>query len=144
MSFRNPKSNGLPDCNPVKWKSQRPAPKLTALALMLLGGILIPVAVPGLGKDKKPQARTVSGTVFDEAENPIQGATVELADLQTGKVLDSYSQEGGQYQFTELRFDHDYTVKAMFKGASSEARKVSMFEMRTRLVLNLTLSKTNK
>ena len=36
---------------------------------------------------------------MDEAENTIQGATIELTDLQTEKVLDIYSQEAGQYQF---------------------------------------------
>ena len=81
---------------------------------------------------------------MDEAENPIQGATVELTDLQTGKVLDIYSQEGGQYQFTDLRFDHDYTVKATYKGSSSEVRQVSSFDTRSRLVLNLTILKTEQ
>jgi len=64
---------------------------------------------------------------------------VELVDAQTGKVLDIYSQEGGAYQFTDLSFDHDYTVKATFKGSSSEVRHVSSVDLRARLVLNLTI-----
>ena len=64
--------------------------------------------------------------MFDEAENTIQGATIELTDIQTGKVLDIYSQEGGQYQLSDLRFDHDYTVKATYKGLSSEVRRISI------------------
>ena len=144
MNFRDLTNNSSPDRNPVRRESHRRAPKLTAFTLMLLGGVLLLGAVTGLAKEKKPQTRTVSGVVFDETENPIQGATVELTDLQAGKVLDIYSQEGGQYQFTDLRFDHDYTVKAMYKGSSSEARRVSMFETRTRLILNLTIPKPKK
>ncbi len=67
---------------------------------MLLGGVLLLGAAAGLAKDKMPTSRTVSGVVMDEAENSIKGATIELTDLQTRKVLDIYSQEGGQYQFT--------------------------------------------
>jgi len=144
MSFRNLTSGASPDGNPVGRESPRRAPKLTGLTLMLLGGVLLLGAVTGLSKEKKPQSKTVSGTVFDEAENVIQGASVELKDLETGKVVDIYSQEGGQYQFTDLRFDHDYTVKATYKGSSSEERRVSMFDTRTRPVLNLTIHKPNK
>ena len=105
---------------------------------MLLG------AVGRTGEGQEPTSRTVSGVVIDEAENPIQGAMIELTDLQTKKVLDIYSQEGGQYQFTDLRFDHDYTVKATYKGSSSEVRQVSSIDTRWHLVLNLTIPKPNK
>jgi hypothetical protein len=111
---------------------------------MLLGGILFLGVVTGLAKEKKPQSKMVSGVVFDEAENVIQGATVELTDLQSHKVLDIYSQEGGHYQFTDLSFSHDYTVKATYHGLSSEVRHVSSMDLRSRPVLNLTLLKPNK
>ena len=107
-------------------------------SLALLGTVLAWVAVTGLAK-KTPPSKTVSGAVFDEAGNIIVGATVELTDRQSGKVLDIYSQQGGQYQFTDLRFDHDYTLKAMYKSGSSELRQVSSLDTRTRPVMNLTI-----
>ncbi len=128
----------------MRGPSHRSAPKLTALTLTLLGGVLLLGASAGLAKDKVPTSRTVSGVVMDEAENFIQGAMIELTDLQTKKVLDIYSQEGGQYQFTDLRFDHDYTIKATYKGSSSELRQISSFDTRWHMVLNLTLLKPNK
>jgi hypothetical protein len=109
-----------------------------------LAGILLLGAVTGLAKDKTPQSKTVSGVVTDETDNFIQGATIELKDLQSGKVLDIYSQEGGQYQFTDLRFDHDYTVQATYKDESSEVRQISSIDLRARLVVNLALLKPNK
>jgi hypothetical protein len=144
MSFRSLTSSASPDGKPARRESRPPAPGLTALILLLLGGILLLGAVTGLAKEKKPPSKTVSGVVMDEADNFIQGATVELTDLQTKKVLDIYSQEGGQYQFTDLRLDHDYTVQAMYKNSNSKVRQVSSFDTRTRPVLNLTLYKQTK
>ena len=111
---------------------------------MLAGGVLLLGAVTGWAKDRQPTTRTISGTVYDQAQNTIEGATIELKDVQTGKVLDIYSQEDGQYQYTGLRFDHDYTIKAMYKGAYSETRKISMLETRWTLTLNLTITKPAK
>jgi hypothetical protein len=144
MSLRILKISAVPCTHSVREGSYRRAPKRAALTLILLGGVWLLGTVTGLGKDKTPTTRTISGAVMDDAENPIEGATVELTDPQTSKVLDIYSQAGGQYQFTGLRFDHDYTVKAMFKGASSEVRRISMFETRWHLVLNLVIPKPKK
>jgi hypothetical protein len=144
MRFRNLTSSALPGGDPLRRESLRRAPKLIAFTLMLLGAVLLLWAATGLAKEKKPQTRTVIGVVTDDAENPIEGAAVELADRQTGKVLDIYSQDGGHYQYTDLRFDHDYTVKATYQGASSEVRQASSLDTRTPLVLNLTIPKPNK
>ena len=144
MNFRNLNTSASPGGNPVRSEVHLPASKRTSLTLLLLAGILLLGAVTGLAKDKTPQSKTVSGVVTDETDNFIQGATIELKDLQSGKVLDIYSQEGGQYQFTDLRFDHDYTVQATYKDESSEVRQISSIDLRARLVVNLALLKPNK
>ena len=141
MCFRNSTSSVSPHGNPPRRKARGP---VKALTLLLLGGILLWSGAAGLGKEKKPQTRTVRGVTMDEADNPIQGVAIELTDLQTKKVLDIYSQEGGQYQFTDLRFDHDYTVQATYENSASEVRQVSSLDTRTPLVINLTLHKMNK
>lgn len=110
--------------------------QLTRLVITLLAVLSCAVAV---AKEKRPPSKTVSGVVFDGANNALDGATVELTDLQTGKVLDIYSQEGGQYQFADLSLDHDYKIKAMYKGKSSEERQISSLDTRTRPVMNLTV-----
>ena len=109
------------------------------LAALLWAGTLNLSAPQGLAKEKKPPSKTVTGAVLDEAENGIEGATIELTDLQTKKVLAIYSQEGGQYQYTDLMPSHDYTIKATYKGSSSEVRQISSVDIRPRLVLNLTI-----
>lgn len=144
MSFHSLTISALPGGSAVRREAPTRARKLAALTPLFLGGILLLGAVTALAKEKKPQTRTVRGMVADEANNPIQGASIELTDLQTSKVLDIYSQDDGQYQFTDLRFDHDYTVKATYKGSFSEVRQVSPLDIRTPLVLNLVIPKPKK
>jgi hypothetical protein len=93
----------------------------------------------GLAREKPPTTKTVSGVVLDEAQNGIEGATIELTDLQTGKLLAIYSQEKGQYSFSGLLPSHDYKIRATWKGASSEVRQVSSLDARMRVVMNLTI-----
>ena len=116
MSFCNLKGDASPNGNAGETGISPPSAETDCPHADAPGRVLLLGAGTGLAKDKTPTTRTVSGVVMDEAENPIQGAMIELTDLQTKKVLDIYSQEGGQYQFTDLRFDHDYTVKATYKG----------------------------
>ena len=80
--------------------------------------------------------RTISGRVLDEADNGISGAVVELTDLQTGKKVATFSEEGGKYRFSDLERAHDYEVKASYKGAPSEVRKASSLGER-QVILNL-------
>ncbi len=94
-------------------------------------------APPLAAKKKPPGQKVVSGVVFDAADNPIVGATVELTDVQSGKKNAIYTQEGGRYQFTDLQRTHDFEVRASFRGASSEVRKASSFDDRDTIVLNL-------
>jgi len=112
-----------------------------AITLALLATVLAWGPATGLAKEKKPVSKTLSGTVFDDRGNPIVGAAIELSDVQTGKVLDEYSQQDGTYQFADLSFDHDYKVKASYKGKSAEERSVSSLDSRSRPVVNFTIPK---
>jgi hypothetical protein len=113
--------------------------RTVAITIALLAWLLVLGAPAGLAKDKNHLAKAVTGQVFDEAENPVEGAAVELTDVQSGKTVAIYSQKDGEYHFSDLMPSHDYKVKATFKGASSEVRQISSLDMRTRPVLNLTI-----
>lgn len=144
MSWLKLRCAGLPEGSAVEKPNRAQKPRL-ALSVPLLVVMVLLSSAPAIpAKDKTPTTRTVSGIVMDEAENPIEGATVELKDLQTKKVLDVYSQENGDYQYSGLRFDHDYTVQAAYRGMSSGVRQVSSIDTRWHLVLNLTLLKSTK
>lgn len=108
-----------------------------ACGLIAAAVLLCAFSMPGLlAKEKKP-SRVVTGVVSDEAENPIVGATVVLTDLQTGKKHAIYTGEGGAYQFSDLQTTRDYEVQATHQGLASRVRKVSQFDPRNRIVLDL-------
>jgi hypothetical protein len=91
-------------------------------------------------KQKAPTTKTVSGLVKDRAENGINGATVTLKDLTTGKTVAIYTEANGQYQFADLDPHHDYEIQASFKGVSSETRQInSSIDTRMKLVIDLTI-----
>jgi hypothetical protein len=140
VSFDNSVGSPLENGNPPRVAAR--AGKLALISFLAPVLVSMWLAVPAPAKQKGPTVKTVSGVVIDDAENFIQGAMIELKDLQTGKVLDIYSQAGGQYQFTDLRFDHDYTVQATYNDVSSEVRQVSSIDTRARLTLNLVIPKT--
>jgi len=90
-------------------------------------------------KQKGPTTKTVTGKVQDQAENGIGGAEVTLKDLQTGKTIAIYAEADGQYQFSDLDPHDDYEIQANSKGLASDVRKVSTFDTRWKVVLNLTI-----
>ena len=93
-----------------------------------------------LGAKEKPKpTKTVSGIVTDQGDNPVNGATVELSDVSAGKKYAKYTQAGGNYQFADLDPKHDYEVQASYKGKSSDVRRASSLDSRSKIVLNLTL-----
>jgi hypothetical protein len=128
--------------NPGKWNLRVANTQVLSIAVLALLALFAGSA--GFAKDRTPQTRTVRGVTTDESDNLIQGAAIQLIDVQTKKVLDVYSGQGGQYQFTDLRFDHDYTIKATYKNLSSDTRQVSSLDIRTPLEMNLILHKPGK
>ena len=109
-----------------------------ACGLIAAAVLLLAFSSPGLlAKEQKKPSRVVTGVVSDEAETPIVGATVVLTDLQTGKKHAIYTGEGGAYQFSDLQTTRDYEVQAAHQGLASPVRKVSQFDPRNRIVLDL-------
>ena len=108
------------------------------MAALLVFAALLFGAPFSIAKQKKVTSKTVTGQVLDPNDNGIDGATITLKDLQTGKAITMFTENGGRYQFTDLRFDHDYEIQATCKGAKSETRKVSSFDTRAKSVINFT------
>jgi Carboxypeptidase regulatory-like domain len=107
-----------------------------ALVLAVLG---VTSGAPTLmaRKEKPPTTKTVRGQVLDASENGIAGAAVEMTDLTTNKKTAIYAGPGGSFVFTGLKTSEDYQFRATYKGQSSETRKVSSWDIRMRMVINL-------
>lgn len=122
------------------WKRQtilQRAARLGALivALAVLGFIPGP---PVMARKEKPlTTKTVRGQVLNSSDTGIAGATVNMTNLTTGTKSGIYTGTGGHYVFSGLKPTDDYQFRATYKGKSSEARKVSSWDTRMRLVINL-------
>ena len=109
-----------------------------AVVLALAALLLAFDSAPSMAKRRKPPtSKTVVGQVFNAKDNPIAGAAVEMTDLSTNKTSAIYTGPDGRFTFTDLKFTKDYQFKAHYKGQSSEVRKVSSWDTRFNLVLNL-------
>jgi len=107
-----------------------------ALAFAALG--LAFDSAPLMAKRRKPPtSKTVVGQVLDPSGNGIAGAAVEMKDLTTNKTSGIYTGPDGRFTFTDIKLTEDYQFRARYKGQSSEVRKVSSWDTRTSLVLNL-------
>jgi hypothetical protein len=95
------------------------------------------------GKDEANQ-RTIEGLVSDDAKNPVTGAVVQLKDTKTLQIRSFITQLDGMFHFSGLRLDTDYELTAKFSDKSSATKRVSSFESRKTVVVNLPLDKTEK
>jgi hypothetical protein len=123
-------------CNLCKPRFRRLRERLGAAAALAAVVVLL-CPLQTAAKKKPPITKTVTGKVFDAHYNPIANAVVSLTDLTNNKKLAIYSEQDGSFQFSGLSFNHDYEIRASYKGVSSEARKVSSWDTRDRLVMYL-------
>jgi uncharacterized protein YdeI (BOF family) len=113
----------------------------SALAVMM---VLVCVSTLAAQKSKKEEdstTRTLQGLVSDAGENPVQQAVVQLKDTRTLQILSFITKEDGNYHFANLKNDVEYEVKASHGGLSTAWRRVSIFDTRKIVVLNLKLEK---
>ena len=106
------------------------------LVLVWLAG----TADPCLAKKKKEKpTRSVTGLVWDQIENPIAGAVVQLKNTRTLQVKSFITQEKGSYYFHGLDPNVDYQLTAQYEGVRSRTRTLSTFDDRKAVIYNFKL-----
>lgn len=115
----------------------RPAPAgaLLGAALLLL---TLAAAAQQSGK------RDIRGQVLDENEKAVATAIVYLKNMTTKKELSTVTNKDGRYQFGQLSAKDDYELRAEWQQQKSPIRKVSQFDPRERIVINLMLEPPSK
>jgi hypothetical protein len=123
------------------------------LGVAVCGGVAVveaqqsapPSNNPPLFKGERKKAdsaeRTLTGTVVDKMENPVEGAVVQIKDTKTLRVRSFLTKTDGRYQFTGLSVDTDYEVKAERQGVASDVRTLTVYDTRKDPILNLKLDK---
>jgi hypothetical protein len=94
-------------------------------------------------QDKKEDAnqRTIEGVVTDSSRGLVPRAIVQLKDMKTLQIRSFVTQPEGTYHFAGLRMDTDYELKATLDDQTSATKRVSTFETRKTVTVNLQLEK---
>ncbi len=85
------------------------------------------------------QRRSVSGTVFDRAGQPVQGAAVKLKNTITLQVRSYITERDGTYRFHGLHPEMDYSIRARRDGRSSKSRDLTHFDSKESIRIDLRL-----
>lgn len=113
---------------------------LLALAVVVAG---IGLAFAQKNQDKKEDAnlRSIEGVVTDANNAPVPRAIVQLKDTRTLQIRSFVTQPEGAYHFAGLRMDTDYELKATLGEQNSATKRVSSFDSRKTVTVNLQLEK---
>lgn len=109
---------------------------LVGLGILLVGGCLL--LAPGGAAQQSP-SRTVRGQVLDEKEKVVANAIVHLTNLSTKEHLSVVTDKEGRYQFNDVSMKADFEVYAESGNRKSRVRRLSQFDTRARVTINLTL-----
>jgi hypothetical protein len=95
---------------------------------------------PGLG----PRVRSLEGKVLSKSGSPVPNAIVLLKDTKTLQVRSFIAQQDGKYHFYGLSPDINYQVRAEADDLTSPTKNISVFDSRSKIVVNLKLKKKLK
>ena len=90
----------------------------------------------------KSRLRDLKGVVKDDAENPIEGAVVQLKNMKSGKMVEFITKKDGAYLFYDLNMDIDYELQAKRDGYTLAPKKtLSKYDSRKPATMNLQLER---
>lgn len=132
----------------TKRKTKRIGVRL--LAFLVSIACLVPAQTPtdtGPSNSSSSRAiasRAIEGTVLSSSRAPVPGAIVQIKDMKTLQVRSYIAQQDGKYHFWGLSTDVNYQLRAMAGGLASKTKTVSVFNSRSKVTLNLKLTKKFK
>jgi hypothetical protein len=116
--------------------------RLTAMAAILLAaGALLAVSTAGAAtlfqRGGQGEARTLTGRVLDDREQPLQKAIVYLKNTKNLAIKTYISEPDGTFRFSGLAPNIDYEVYAEHEGARSDTKTLSGFDSRRQVSITL-------
>ena len=106
-----------------------------AVVAVLLGLTLL--AVPSIAKEREAPGRLLTGKVVDKRDTPLPNAIVYVTDTRTHAVKTYIVGDDGTFRFPALAANVDYEVYAQVNGKASDTKRVSQFD--DRKVINVEL-----
>lgn len=113
----------------------------THIAFVLTGLILAGAAF-AQKPDKGTQLRTVQGIVVDKDENGVASAIVYLEDLNTKTIKSHISESDGSFSYSGLDPNVDYELHAENEDLTSATHRISSFD--SRRIVNIELKLIHK
>ena len=109
-------------------------------AALALG--LIPIPGPTVMPAAQAQnlgLRVVDGTVQDDTETPVVGATVFLRNTKSKSIRSYTSTDGGKFRFAQVNMSEDFDLWAEKDGRKSPNKTISSWDTRKSLSIDLKL-----
>lgn len=95
-------------------------------------------ALPSLAKEKDTTpGRLLTGRVLDKQDNPLPNAVVYVTDTRTRTVKTYIVGADGSYRFPALAANVDYEIYAQVNGKTSDTKKMSQFDDRKQVKIDL-------
>jgi hypothetical protein len=93
----------------------------------------------GLGVAAQQETRLVRGQVLNENGKAVENAIVHLKNLNTRETLSVVTDKQGRYRFNEVDKKTDHEIYAEWRDQKSSTRRVSQFDTRDIVTINLSL-----
>lgn len=106
---------------------------------LIFGIGLATLVLTASAREPEPTKRIVRGQVLDAEGKAVVGALVHLKNLSTQASLSVVTEKEGRYQFNELDKKTDHEIFAEWREQKSRPRKISQFDTRNLITLNLSL-----
>lgn len=90
-------------------------------------------------KKVQDNTRNVLGVVTNSSGDFVKGAVVQLKNTKSLQIRSFFTQGDGRYHFDGLNNNIDYEVKATYENASSPTKRVSVYDSRKDVILDLKL-----
>ena len=100
-----------------------------ALVIVSLA-LVLPAAPLAAQAQRGPAQRVVQGKVVDKANSIVKGAVVYLKDTRSLAVKSFFSNDQGEYRFSQLAQNIDYELWAEKDGKKSATKTISSFDNR--------------
>lgn len=95
-------------------------------------------ALPSFAKEKDTTpGRLLTGKVLDKQDNPVANAVVYVTDTRTRAVKTYIVGSDGLYRFPALAANVDYEIYAQVNGKTSDTKKMSQFDDRKQVKIDL-------
>jgi Carboxypeptidase regulatory-like domain len=113
---------------------------IPAVILLLLAPVPSPAQESKQDKKAEAQLRTLRGAVLDKEENPVPASVVYLLNVKTQAVRTLFADDSGLYRFSGLDPNVDYEIHAEHDNLASATRRISSFDSRRDIEVNLKLN----